>query len=233
MTIPSPNQGITLQQPADPSNLPGAQVAWDAVMENRLVQRYLNEVDRTARNPVPNAGEVSYLIAEGRQETFNGVNWISSYSRNLFQNVRRATDAAAINNSTVLVNDATLATVLPAVTGIYRWRDTVVYSSSQAGDYKIAYTWPGTAWWGTSAGLAVAATGTTGDTQVAVTIVSGTSSPLGGAAVGTRLLVVVEGEVTLAGVGGTLQLQYAQQTADATNTIPAYAGSSREVWRVS
>lgn len=233
MTIPSTNQGIPLQQPADPSNLPGAQVAWDGVMENRLVQRYLNEADRLVRNPAPNTGEVAYLIAEARQETFNGVNWVSSFGPSLFQRVRRTTDAAAINNSVALVNDPTLVTTLPGVTGIFRWRDTIVYSSSQIADYKIAYTFPGTAWWGSTAGIAVGATGTTGDTQVAVTTVSGTSSPFGGAAVGTRTLVVLEGEVTLVGAGGTLQLQYAQQTLDATNTIPAYAGSSREVWRVS
>lgn len=233
MTTVTPNQGIIIQVGADPANLPGAQVSQLSVEENRLVQRYTNEADRTARNPAPNAGEESYLTAEARRESFNGVNWVSSYTRGLFQNVRRTTDAAAINNSVALVNDATLVTTLPNVTGIYRWRDYIVYSSSQTADYKIAYTFPGTAWWGTSAGLAVGAVATTGDTQVAVTTVSGTSSPLGGAAVGTRLLVVVEGEVTLAGVGGVLQLQYAQQTLDATNTIPAYTGSSREVWRVS
>lgn len=232
MTIPSANQGIPLQQGADPANLPSAQVSWDSVMENRLVQRYLNEGDRTARNPAPNTGEESYLIAEARAERFNGVNWISSTTRNLFQAVRRTTDAAAINNSVALVNDATLTTALPNVTGIYRFRDTIIYSSSQTADYKVAYTFPGTAWWGGN-GIAVGAAGTTGDGQYAVTTVSGTSAPFGGANVGTRLILIVDGEVTLAGVGGNLVLQYAQQTLDATNTIPAYAGSSREVWRVS
>lgn len=232
MVIPTPNQGIPQQQGADPANLPGAQVAWDGVMENRLVQRYPNEATRTANNPAPNPGEESYLIAEGRYEMFNGVNWISMLPRTLFQAVRRTTDAAAINNNTALVNDATLVTVLPAVTGIFRWRDTIIYSSSQTADFKIAYTFPGTAWWGGN-GIAIGAAGTTGDGQFAVTTVSATSAAYGGANVGTRLILLVDGEVTLAGVGGNLQLQYAQQTLDATNTIPAYTGSSREVWRVS
>jgi hypothetical protein len=43
----------------------------------------------------------------------------------------------------------------------------------------------------------------------------------------------VKGEVTLAGVGGSLVLQYAQQTSDATNTVPAYTGTRRQVWRTS
>lgn len=232
MTIPSSNQGIPLQQGADPADLPGAQVSWDSVMENRLVQRYANEADRLARNAAPSENELSVLAGEDRIEVFNGVNWISAYTRSLFQNVRRTTDAAAINNSTLLVSDATMVTTFAAVTAIYRWRDIIVYSSSQAADYKIAYVFPGTAWWGAT-GLATGAAATTGDAQFAVTTGSGTSAPFGGAAVGTRLIVIVEGEVTLTGAGGTLQLQYGQQTADATNTIPAYTGTSREVWRVS
>lgn len=232
MTIPSTNQGIPLQQGTDPANLPGAQVSWNGVMENRLFQRYADDADRVARNPAPNEGEVWHLASEDRDEQWDGVSPISMYKRSLFQSVRRATDAAAINASTTLVTDATLSTVLPAVTGIFRWRDVIVYSSSQAADYKIAYVFPGTAWWG-GTGLATGATATTGDAQFAVTTGSGTSAPFGGAAVGTRLIVVVEGEVTLIGAGGTLQLQYGQQTSDATNTIPAYTGSSREVWRVS
>lgn len=231
MTIPSTNQGIPLQQPADPSNLPGAQVAWDGVMENRLVQRYANEADRLARNPAPNTGEYSYLIAEARLEVFNGVNWISAHTRGLFQNVRRTTDIAPIVSSVALQNDTVLVTVLPNVTGIFRFRDYILYSSSQTADFKVAYTFPGTAWWGSN-GLAVGAVATTGDGQFAVTRVSGTSSPFGGAAVGTQLLIIIDGEVTLAGVGGNLQLQYAQQVVDATNTV-VHNGSSREVWRVS
>lgn len=232
MTIPSTNQGIPLQQGADPANLPSAQVSWDGVMENRLFQRYADNADRLIRNPAPNEGEAWTLAAEDRNEQWDGLNPISLYRRNLFAFSRRTTDAAAINNSVALVNDATLATPLPAVTGIFKWRDIIVYSSSQTADYKIAYTFPGTAWWGGN-GIAVGAAGTTGDGQYAVTTVSGTSAAFGGANVGTRLILIVDGEVTLAGVGGTLQLQYAQQTLDATNTIPAYTGSSREIWRVS
>lgn len=233
MVIPTPNQGIPEQQGADPANLPGAQSAWDGVMENRLFQRYPDNATRVANNGAPNEGEVWHLAAEDRNEQWNGANPISLRSRNNFQTVSKAADAAAINNSTALINDPTLVTVLPAVTGVFKWRDIIYYSSSQTADYKIAYTFAaGTVIWGGS-GLATGAAATTGDVQAAVQTVSGTSTAYGGAAVGTRLLLVVEGSITLAGVGATLQLQYAQQTLDATNTIPAYAGSYREIWRIS
>jgi hypothetical protein len=232
MTTIDPDQGITLQVGTDPANEPSAQLAEFAGLLTRMNRLYTDEADRTARMLTLTEGNLSHLSASDREEIFNGVNHISLRTRANFQSVRRATDAAVINNSVALVNDAVMTTVLPAVTGIFRFRDVIVYSSSQAADYKIAYTWPGTAWWGGD-GIAVGAGGTTGDGQFAVTTVSGTSAAFGGAAVGTRLLLTVEGEVTLAGVGGNLVLQYAQQTLDATNTIPAYAGTARELWRVS
>lgn len=232
MTVLDPDQGITLNVGTDPANLPSQQNSEFAGLLSRLNLRYANEAARTANHPVSVENEVSWLTAEDRGEVYNGTNWISVRTRANFQSVRRTTDAANINNSVALVSDATMTTVLPAVTGIYRWKDVIVYSSAQAADYKIAYTFPGTAWWG-GIGLAPAAAATTGDAQFAVTNVSGTSAAYGGAAVGTRLILVVEGEVTLVGAGGNLVLQYAQQTLDVSNTVPAYAGTAREIWRVS
>lgn len=233
MTTLTPNQGIVQQVGTDPANLPTAQTAWLGGEENRLAQRYTNEADRTARNAAPNEGEISHLAAEDREEQFNGVSWISGFTRANFQMVRRTTNAANINNSTVLVSDPTIVTTFPAVTGVYKWRDVIYYSSSQAGDYKVGYLFTaGTVIWG-GIGLATGAAGTTGDGQWAVQTVSDTTSAYGGAAVGTTLILIVEGEISLTGTGTNLTLRYAQQTADATNTIPALAGSYRQVWRMS
>jgi hypothetical protein len=232
MTVADPDQGITLQIGTDPANYPSAQNSEFGGLLTRMNRKYVDEADRTARMLTLAEGDLSHLSASDREEIFNGVDHISLRTRANFQSVRRATDAANINASTVLVSDATMTTVLPAVTGVFAWEDVIVYSSAQAADYKIAYTFPGTAWWG-GVGLAAAATATTGDGQFAVTTVSGTSAAYGGAAVGTRLILVVKGEVTLAGAGGNLVLQYAQQTSDASNTVPAYTGTRRQVWRTS
>jgi hypothetical protein len=202
-------------------------------MENRLAQRYTTEADRTARNAAPNENEISTLSTDDRFEIYNSANWISAYSRSLFQYARRTTDAAAINASTVLVSDATLVTTLPAVTGIYHWEDTILYSSSQAGDYKAAYLFTaGSVWWG-GIGLATGATATTGDGQFAIQTASDTTNAYGGAAVNTKLILKIWGEIILAGTGTNLTLRYAQNSSDATNTIPAYAGSHRRIWRIS
>lgn len=233
MPVNSANQGIPEQQGADPANLPAAQVAWDGVMENRLSQRYASIADRTARNAAPNEGEISHLLDVDRYEVFDSANWISLHTRSLFQYARRATDAAAINNSTALVSDATIVTTFPAVTGIYHWEDTILYSSSQTGDYKVAYLFTaGTVWWG-GIGLATPATATTGDGNWAVQTASDTTNAYGGANVGTKLILKVWGEIALTGTGTNLTLRYAQNTLDATNTIPAYTGTHRKVWRIS
>jgi hypothetical protein len=232
MTVADPDQGITLQVGTDPANLPSAQTSEFGGLLTRMNRLYTDEADRTARMLTLTENNVSSLSVSDRVEVYNGAAHISLRTRANFHSVRRTTDAANINNSTVLVSDATMTTVLPAVTGVFAWRDTIVYSSSQAADYKVAYTFPGTAWWG-GVGLATAAVATTGDGQFAVTTVSGTSAAYGGAAVGTRLVLIVEGEVVLVGAGGNLVLQYAQQTADVSNTVPAYAGTRRELWRLS
>lgn len=233
MTTTTGNQQIVEQVGTDPADLPAAQVAEVGSFENRLWQRYTNEADRTARNPTPNENEASALASEDRAEIFNSAAWISLHPRSLFQYVRRTSDAANINNSTALVSDTTLVTTLPAVTGIYHWEDTIFYSSSQAGDYKVAYLFTaGTVIWGGN-GLATGATATTGDGQWAVQTASDVTSAYGGAAVGTRLILKTWGEISLTGTGTNLTLRYAQNTADPTNTVPAYAGTHRKLWRIS
>lgn len=232
MTVADPDQGITLNVGGDPANLPSQQNAEFGGLLVRLVRLYASVAARTANRTAFIENSISALADVDRVEVWDGANDVSLRTRANFQTVRRTTDAAAINNSVALVSDATMTTVLPAVTGIFRWRDTILYSSSQIADYRIAYTFPGTAWWG-GIGLAAPAVGTIGDAQFVVTTASGTSAQYGGAAVGTRLIMVVEGEVTLAGAGGNLVLQYAQQNVDPTNTIPAYTGTLREVWRMS
>jgi hypothetical protein len=233
MPTNTPNQGIPIQNGADAANLPGAQTSEVGVVENRLVQRYTDGTDRSTRNPAPGENQMSALASEDRVEVFDGSNWISLYNRSLFQSVRRTSDATAINNSTTLASDGTLVTTFPAVTGVYQWEDTILYSSSQTADFKVAYLFTaGIVWWG-GIGLAAAATATTGDGQWAINTASDTAATYGGAAVGTKLLLKVWGEIILSGTGTNLTLRYAQNTLDATNTIPAYAGTARKVWRVS
>lgn len=76
----SPNQGLILPDGTDNANVPLTFTDFVTTagsgMENRLVQRYLSIPDRTARNPAPNEGEVSYLSDLNRYDTYTGSAWV-------------------------------------------------------------------------------------------------------------------------------------------------------------
>jgi hypothetical protein len=228
MSIPSANQGIPEQQGADPANLPAAQVAWDAVMENRLVQRYASIADRTARNAAPNEGELSHLADVDRIEVFDSANWISAFRRSHWGYVRKSADQT-VNNSTVLVNDTELFVPMPTA-GTFAWEAVLFSSSSDVADIKYALTWPAgvTAMWGTM-GLATTAVAGVGDVAIDTETTSGNVNFHGG---GTSQMVVFYGDLTMGGTAGNLQIQFAQNTAEVSNTI-VRSRSRLRVWRTA
>lgn len=76
--VATTNQGLILPDGTDNANVPLTFtdfVLGATGMENRLVQRYLSIADRTARNPAPNEGELSYLADLNRYDTYTGAAW--------------------------------------------------------------------------------------------------------------------------------------------------------------
>lgn len=81
------NQGLIIPDPTDLNDVPasvnelitGGGTPANG-LENRLVQRYLSSVDRTARNPTPFEGELSYLIDVNRYDTYTGSTWLPLYA---------------------------------------------------------------------------------------------------------------------------------------------------------
>jgi hypothetical protein len=232
MSTNTPDQQITIPVGPDLANNPLAFTDMIADVETRLVLKYTNEADRTARHTAPVEGDVTDLAAENRRDCFEGAVYYSDYTRGLFTKAFRTTDAAPINGSTTLVSDAVLLSALPTA-GTFMWEAMFFYDSSQTADFKVAYTWPAgaVASWGMK-GLATTATATTGDGQFAVQTASGTATPVGGAAVGTRTICTTYGHIVMGGTAGNLQTQYAQNTSDATNTT-VRIGSRLLVWRVA
>lgn len=80
MPTPTPNQGLLLPDIDDLSAPPAHFGLYNNGVEGRLVQRYLNEVDRSVRNPSPEDGELSYLRAEDRYERASGGSWVTLFS---------------------------------------------------------------------------------------------------------------------------------------------------------
>lgn len=71
------NQGLDIPDGSDNANVPLSFVNYNTGLENRLVQRYLSIADRTARNPAPFEGELSYLADLNRFDYFTGTTWLN------------------------------------------------------------------------------------------------------------------------------------------------------------
>lgn len=75
MSTPTTNQGLILPVDTDLGDVPKDMAAYNAGVENRLVQRYESAVDRSVRNPAPNKGELSYLADTDVHERYDGTTW--------------------------------------------------------------------------------------------------------------------------------------------------------------
>lgn len=197
-----------------------------ADLETRLVLKYASFADRAGRHTVPIEGDDSDLAAEDRADTYNGSAWISRTARGFYARKLRTSNAAAINNSTVLVADSTLTVNLAEANRTYRFGGRIYFDGSTAGDFKMTLVFPaGTtlAKWGI---LTADATTATSVSRTVVTV-SGNTADVAGAGVGTNTFVDFDGVIILGATTGNLQVQYAQRAADPTN-LTVQSGS--ELW---
>lgn len=235
MSTNTPDQQITIPVGTDIADNPQAFIDMIADVEPRLVLKYTNTADRAARHTAPTENDLTGLATENRYDVYNGSNYISLYSRSFHGSARRITDGSAgngqVNNSTALVNDPSL--VVSVDTGAtYEWEATVYYDSSTTADIKFAWVTPTfSAMRWTGQALATTATTNEGDVKIVTVTASGTSSAFGGIGVATVVSIKFEGFITTT-AAGSLQLQFAQQNLDATNTT-IRNGSNVKVWRVS
>lgn len=234
MSTDTPDQQITMPVDADTADNPVAFVNGVADIEPRLVRLYTSEADRTARMLTLLENNLSGLAAEDRVEVYSGASHLSLHTRSLWADLFRTSDATAINNSTTLVNDTVLVTALPT-SGRFHWTAVIYYDSSTTADFKVAFTIPAAATmrWG-GHGPATTVSANVGDTQFLATTTSGTAIAYGGSGTGTAntSMLLINGTVVQNGTAGNLQLQYAQNTLDATNTVVRLA-SRMSVWRVT
>ena len=118
-----------------------------------------------------------------------------------------------VNNSTTLTNDNDLLAAF-STTATYEFRLHLIYRSSTTADLKIAFTFTNVS----SCSLTVMGV----DTALAFLqnsssgYASGTAVALGGNGIGTNVGAFVVGNLTTTGAG-TLQLQFAQNTAVVEN----------------
>lgn len=215
MSTVTPDQAIIIPVGGDPANNPTAFTDMIAGVESRLVLRYTTLANRTALHPISVEGQVSDLAAENRMDAYDGASWISLAQRGLYARRMRTTNAAAINNSTTLVNDAVLQVPLD-VTGQFRFYGRAYYDASTIGDFKLAFTFPAVAASGAKWGMIARQVATATNYEAGVATASGTALPASGNGVGTSTFVEFDGFLNTTATG-TLVTQYAQNTLEATN----------------
>lgn len=231
MTTTTPDQGLTEPVDADTADNPVAFVNLVGGVEQRLVRRYTDVADRTARMLTLSENALSTLATENRIEIYDGTNHISLFSRGLFANVRKTADQNVGPSNTTLANVTDLVAALPTANGaIFGFQAVVFYDASTTADIKFAFTIPtaATMRWG----LIGAGITTFGDPTWSTQTTSGTALAVAANGVGTVLVARIEGELTLGANSGNLQLQAAQNTSDATATT-VFQRSRMQVWRSS
>lgn len=209
------NQQLTVPIGTDLADNPLAFVDYSADVENRLVQRYTSVADRTARNPAPNIGELSFVAGSTWYDRWTGVKWLPITP---LQTILTAQQQ--VNNSTAFVNVTQGVITLPAITATWALEGWLYHASSTVADIKFTFAAPGggaSIAWGLT-GLATTATTSTGDMTNDATGTAGTAIAFGGIGVADFINTVLLGTVTTVGAAATIQLQFAQNTLEVSNT---------------
>ncbi|MEX5711822.1 carbohydrate binding domain-containing protein [Parafrankia sp. FMc6] len=136
--------------------------------------------------------------------------------------VRKTANETVNTSATFQDDDHLTATV--AANGVYMVEGLLIYDASTTGDIKIQWVAPaGAALDWTTAGLGSGATGAVASVDLTARTLASTP-PLGGVGVGTKVAVPFRGLLVVAGTGGTFKLQWAQNSAEATDCT-VYSGS--------
>jgi hypothetical protein len=107
MTTITTDQQLTLPANGDANDEVTAMTSYNGGVENRLVKRYLSAADRAARNPTPNAGELSYRADGLIFEAFVSGTWQTLQNTNgtvTRVKCQRLTTQAAANNTFTLIS---------------------------------------------------------------------------------------------------------------------------------
>ncbi len=231
MPTDTTDQQITTPTGTDAADNPVAFTNQVADIEPRLVRRYANEADRTARMLALTENDVSSLTAEDRVEVYSGTTHVSLYNRALYAQPRVTTLQNLTMSSTALQSVTALVAPVP-VAGTFAFRGIIYYSSSTTADIKFAFLLPagGTIIWN-GPGVVVGGTGT-GDTTGSTAVASDATLSFAGNGLGVIMACQIEGTYVAGGTAGNLQFRAAQNTVDATQSI-IHVESRLEVWRIA
>jgi hypothetical protein len=196
----------------------------NANVRDQVVTPFASAAARTSAVTSPVTGMLSYRTDGAVFDGYDGANWVTA---GRFSVIARKTANETVNNSATLQNDDALLWSV-ATNGIYHFDLNVAYSSGTTPDLKFAWTYP--------AGLTMTYSFYGYDTSGALITVSTldqtSTAALGGTGAGDARAFRIVGYVAGTYSAGTLQFQWAQNTANASDTI-VYAGSIGVLTRIS
>jgi hypothetical protein len=135
-----------------------------------------------------------------------------------------------VNNNATLANDAQLTLPVEANT-TYTLEMYVDYSSATAADAKIGLVVPASATWSVAPnGMLTTVAATSGSVETAPSVTAG-NLQFGGNGAGVHLTANPVGWLKTAGTAGNVVVQFAQATANASNTL-LYTGTWIRLTRV-
>lgn len=213
MSTTTPDQQIVIPVGTDPADNPDAFVDMIAGVESRLLLRYTSNADRTARNPVPVFGQLSVVGTNTWYDRWTGTKWLPATPI-----YKAKTANQIVNNSAAFINDTELFVPLPAANSWYNVDLLVRYTSTTAADIKFTFTAPALATVVMAGpGMVTTAAGQSSDADWEG-ITAPAARPYGGAGGVTISAYKIHATVQTGANTGNLQLQWAQNTADPSNT---------------
>lgn len=215
MSTVTTDQGIVIPVGTDGADNPQAFVDQIGGVETRLVLRYASDADRLARHTAPLFGDLSIVAGNTWYDRWTGAKWMPVTPISSFK-----TGSQLVNNSTALVALTSMVVSLPAINTNYAIDGYIVYNSSTVADIKFSGTIPaGAASSIAITGGAVGIAAASGDANFAIAdLAAAQVIQLGGAGVGINMGVMLSGAVSVGATAGNLQLTFAQNTLEATNT---------------
>lgn len=182
----------------------------NANVRDQVVTPFASAAARTSAITVPVTGMLSWQTDIGGFMGYDGVGWVGRVPTKVIAN---KTADETVNNSATLQNDDFLSWAV-AANATYLLRLQLFYSTAATPNIKIGWTFPA------SLTMKVGVIGI--DTTSAFVSNSGydqTTVISFGPGTSPERMVVVFARVNVSATAGTLQLQWAQNTANASNTI--------------
>lgn len=193
----------------------------NASVRDQTVTPFATAAARASAVTSPLEGMLGYRVDGKTFEGYDGV----SYVRVPFVVHANKTADETVNNSAALQNDDALAWAV-AGSATYAFRLYLVYSSGTTPDLKFTFTGPA------SFTMSYTVTGfdTSGSFAFGNISTESSTPTLGGT--GGNVAALITGRVVTAATAGTLQLQWAQNTANGSDTI-VRAGSHGVLTRLT